>query len=116
MILPRLPPPFTERSRRLRPAIHLGGRLGTVSWTDQSGNFWLFGGNGYDADGMAGYLNDLWEFNPSTNEWAWMGGSSVAAGSCPQTAFTCGQPGVYGTLLRSEEHTSELQSLRHLVC
>lgn len=79
-----------------------GGRLGTVSWTDQSGNFWLFGGSGHDADGVLGYLNDLWELNPSTIEWAWMGGSSVAVGSCPQTAFTCGQPGVYGTLLTAE--------------
>ena len=39
--------------------------MAAVSWTDSSGNLWLFGGDGYDADGGAGYLNDLWEFNPS---------------------------------------------------
>jgi hypothetical protein len=55
-----------------------GGRYWASSWTDSSGHLWLFGG-------YAG--NDLWEFNPSTNEWAWMGGSSVP-----------GQAGVYGTL------------------
>ncbi len=64
-----------------------GGRYGVASWTDSYGNFWLFGGNGIDANGNMGYLNDLWEFNPSTNEWAWMSGSN-----------TNNQPGMYGTL------------------
>ena len=34
-----------------------GGRFGPVSWTDGSGNLWLFGGQGYDADGNYGNLN-----------------------------------------------------------
>src|ERR1700678_2929874 len=38
-----------------------GGRMGAAQWTDGSGNLWLFGGNGYDASGDLGYLNDLWE-------------------------------------------------------
>jgi len=53
-----------------------GSRGGAVSWTDASGNLWLFGGVGYDANGVEGTLNDLWRFNPSTNQWAWMGGAS----------------------------------------
>jgi len=64
-----------------------GGRSNASSWTDSSGNFWLFGGLGFVATGNIVYLNDLWEFNPSTNEWAWMGGSN-----------TGNQPGVYGML------------------
>jgi N-acetylneuraminic acid mutarotase len=64
-----------------------GSRRNAASWTDSSGNFWLFGGSGTDANGNSGYLNDLWEFSPSTNEWAWMSGSK-----------THNQPGVYGTL------------------
>lgn len=52
-----------------------GNRDGAVTWTDQTGNFWLFGGSGIDANGVGGNLNDLWKFNPSTNEWAWMSGS-----------------------------------------
>ena len=44
-----------------------GGRDGAATWTDSSGNLWLFGGFGFDANGTMGYLNDLWEFNPSTN-------------------------------------------------
>ena len=77
-----------------------GARSGAAVWADKSGNFWLFGGYGYDAAGVERDLNDLWEFNPSTNEWAWMGGSSTVAGSCPsnQPLPACGPPGVYGTL------------------
>ena len=54
-----------------------GSRYSAVSWTDSSGNFWLFGGSGYDAGDVLGTLNDLWEYKPSANEWAWMSGSST---------------------------------------
>jgi N-acetylneuraminic acid mutarotase len=54
-----------------------GGRDSAVSWTDASGNFWLFGGQGYDSSGTNGYLNDLWEYNPALGQWRWMGGSSI---------------------------------------
>jgi N-acetylneuraminic acid mutarotase len=66
-----------------------GGRSGAVSWTDRSGHFWLFGGQGYDASGNSNYLylNDLWEFDPSANEWMWVSGYSLGPA-----------PGVYGTL------------------
>jgi hypothetical protein len=62
-----------------------GARWGAVSWTDTAGNFWLFGGTGYDSAGHTGVLNDLWEY--SHGAWAWMGGAN-----------TVNQPGVYGTL------------------
>ncbi|HEY1986528.1 MAG TPA: chitobiase/beta-hexosaminidase C-terminal domain-containing protein [Terracidiphilus sp.] len=71
-----------------------GGRMGAVTWTDNSGNLWLFGGLGYDAGGNLGSLNDLWEFNPTTNEWAWMGGSSTVRKTSDGSGS---QPGVYGT-------------------
>ncbi|MDR3727417.1 MAG: kelch repeat-containing protein, partial [Terracidiphilus sp.] len=52
-------------------------RQGATTWTDSSGNFWLFGGQGTDSNPPgSGYLNDLWKFNPSTLEWTWMGGSN----------------------------------------
>ena len=72
-----------------------GGRYGAVTWTDGSGNLWLFGGQGYDANGMIGDLNDLWEFDPATNEWTWISGSSALP---PSNGGFSGQPGVYGTL------------------
>lgn len=52
-----------------------GGRQGSVGWTDQNGNLWLFGGDGYDSNGTFGGLNDVWEFDVSTRQWAWMAGS-----------------------------------------
>jgi N-acetylneuraminic acid mutarotase len=69
-----------------------GGRLGAVSWTDAQGNFWLFGGGGFDSAPTFGFLNDLWRFDPSTNEWTWMSGSSTIPG------FNGGPPGIYGAL------------------
>lgn len=57
-----------------------GARDRAVGWTDSKGNLWLFGGNGVDSSGLDSYLNDLWEFNPSTNQWAWMGGGGSTAG------------------------------------
>jgi N-acetylneuraminic acid mutarotase len=73
-----------------------GGRDSAVSWTDNMGNLWLFGGDGYDANGNEGGLNDLWEYNPSTNQWTWMGGS-ITAGS-DHLSGPLSPPGVYGTL------------------
>ena len=42
-----------------------GGREFASSWTDGSGNLWLFGGAGLDASGTSGWLNDLWEYQLS---------------------------------------------------
>jgi N-acetylneuraminic acid mutarotase len=64
-----------------------GARDSAVSWTDPSGNFWLFGGYGYSQLGNAGNLNDLWEYSLGTGEWSWIGGSS-----------STDAPGTYGTL------------------
>jgi N-acetylneuraminic acid mutarotase len=76
-----------------------GGRSGAEGWTDSSGNLWLFGGGGFDANEIYGGLNDLWEFSPSTNQWMWMGGSTtLVCGMNGQPGDYCGQPGVYGTL------------------
>lgn len=64
-----------------------GSRYAASSWTDAAGNFWLFGGSGYDSSSVAGYLNDLWQYNPSNGQWTW-----VSGGSGENVA------GVYGTL------------------
>ena len=67
------------------PAKLSGGANSSVSWTDPAGNFWLFGGFGYDSTGNYGNLNDLWKY--SAGEWTWMGGSNLA-----------NQPATYGTV------------------
>jgi N-acetylneuraminic acid mutarotase len=62
-----------------------GSRRGSFTWNDASGNFYLFGGDGF-GESQKGRLNDLWKFNPTTNEWTWLGGSKDRD-----------QPGEYGT-------------------
>jgi N-acetylneuraminic acid mutarotase len=64
-----------------------GARYESSSWTDSSGNLWLFGGYGYDSTGGVGALNDLWQYSPSTGLWTW-----VSGGSAENVA------GVYGAL------------------
>ncbi len=65
-----------------------GARYAASSWTDASGNFWLFGGIGYDAAGGTGYLNDLWQYSPSTKQWIW-----VSGGTADNSAGVYGTPG-----------------------
>ncbi|MFY7880425.1 MAG: kelch repeat-containing protein [Lacibacter sp.] len=55
---------------------HPSARQGGVRWTDSEGNFWLMGGNGFDALGNSGLLNDLWKYNTATRVWTWVGGSN----------------------------------------
>ena len=81
-------------------------REAAATWTDSSGNFWLFGGSEPDGSGGANALNDLWKFNPSTKQWAWMSGLSTTMITCTDyAAWTglfggsfCGQLSVNGTL------------------
>jgi len=53
-----------------------GGRRDSAIWTDADGNFWLYGGFGYGSS-QFGILSDLWKYEPSTNNWTWMNGSSA---------------------------------------
>lgn len=53
-----------------------GARYLSNAWTDNEGKFWLFGGYGYDET-SPGILNDLWKFDPSTNEWTWLKGDKT---------------------------------------
>src|SRR5579872_1097861 len=72
-----------------------GSRWGSSTWTDGSGNLWMFGGQGYASTGLDfSLLNDVWEWIPGATDlastvhgqWIWQGGSKT------------GNPtGVYGT-------------------
>ncbi|MGO8758369.1 MAG: hypothetical protein ACLQG3_09620 [Terracidiphilus sp.] len=62
-----------------------GARESAMSWTDAAGDFWLFGGLGYDSAGAMGDLNDLWKY--SGGEWTWVSGSKFVS-----------QSGTYGIL------------------
>lgn len=54
---------------------------GGLSWVDNTGDLWLYGGAGFDAFGVSVALNDLWRYNIASNQWAWMKGSNMASGS-----------------------------------
>ena len=43
-----------------------GGRSSATAWVDGSGQFWLFGGEGYDSTSTTGngFLNDMWRYVP----------------------------------------------------
>ncbi len=62
-----------------------GGRWGATGKLDGAGNFWLFGGFGFDASSPnPGLLNDLWEY--TGGQWKWVSGSNII-----------NPDGVYGT-------------------
>jgi hypothetical protein len=87
-----------------------GARWGSSTWTDGSGNLWMFGGQGYDSGAEDfSLLNDIWEWIPTpppggldplgagtfTGQWIWQGGSNV--GSTTLTPLGQGAAAKYGT-------------------
>jgi N-acetylneuraminic acid mutarotase len=61
-------------------------RMSGSAWVDASGNFWLFGGLGLSGSNISQQYGDLWEYEPGSQMWAWVGGSNLPDAS-----------GVYGT-------------------
>jgi len=64
-----------------------GARQAAASWTGKDGTFWLFGGEG-SGNSSIGFLNDLWKFDPSSEQWVWISGSNEGSG---------GNFGIYGS-------------------
>jgi hypothetical protein len=64
-----------------------GARTNPVTWVDNTGILWLFGGYGYDGQSPAvlGYLNDLWKY--TGGKWVFVSGG---------TTNTANQNSVYG--------------------
>lgn len=74
-----------------------GGRINGATWSDTQGHLWLFGGQGYDAAGDTGWLNDMWVYDPGANEWTWLAGDQKM--NCPANSTqNCGNEGVYGAI------------------
>ena len=65
------------------PANVPGARDAAASWTDASGNFWIFGGSGWNSFGLGSHLNDLWKFDPATIQWTWIAGSDGNGSTSP---------------------------------
>ncbi|MEM7296712.1 MAG: fibronectin type III domain-containing protein [Bacteroidota bacterium] len=58
-------------------------RYAHTTWTDDSGNLWLFGGVGILGEDQetstATWLNDLWKYDIRTNMWTWVAGNGPDA-------------------------------------
>jgi len=52
-----------------------GARYASTAWQDSFGNFWLFGGYGYDLVGNEDNLNDLWKYDGFN--WTWIYGNNT---------------------------------------
>ena len=69
------------------PANIPGARRQALLWARPDGTIWLFGGQGFGAvSESGGLLNDLWEYDPASDQWTWVSGRQLID-----------QPGVYGT-------------------
>jgi N-acetylneuraminic acid mutarotase len=75
----------------------------SASWVDAENNLWLFGGWWLNPSVGWEFYNDLWKYNTSTNQWAWMGGTNQPD-----------QPGIYGT--QGIPDTSNLPTGRSCNC
>jgi len=89
-----------------------GSRWGSSSWTDTSGNLYLFGGQGFDSTGGLDpkLLSDMWKCTPAASfdgapfgpsggtvacPWTFVGGSTVGntTGTYPASVGGTGTPG-----------------------
>jgi hypothetical protein len=61
-----------------------GARVNAVTWKDNVGNIWLFGGYGFDGSSNEGFLSDLWEY--TGGNWVFVSGNQ-----------TTNANGIYGT-------------------
>jgi len=66
-----------------------GSRCMATEWTDLNGKFWLFGGMLPNAPLGSAVMNDMWMYDPATNMWTWMTGSTL-----PTLVGTYGVKGV----------------------
>lgn len=90
------------------PGTGPGGRWGSVTWSDTSGNLWLFGGQGITTNNVSGasvgLLNDIWEWTPgvldSSNAALKYSGSNIEQGSWTAVANfgTANNAGTYGSI------------------
>ncbi|HYV95566.1 MAG TPA: PKD domain-containing protein [Chitinophagales bacterium] len=68
-----------------------GARAVYCKWRDTQNNFWMFGGYNFSTT----LFNDLWKYDPSTNEWTWMSGTNLPnnqgtySSICDSTSANC---------------------------
>src|SRR5262245_65127066 len=101
---PRAPTPVQMRSFALLSAVYVGLTAAVVPWATEPG--------ASDPHIVVVYSLAVLIANLCTA--LMLGALYRDSGRIAHLLLCCGY--LYGGLMRSEEHTSELQSLRHLVC
>jgi N-acetylneuraminic acid mutarotase len=80
-------------SNKIWPA----SRFAATTWTSSDGKLYMFGGDGRTMSwGNSGYLSDIWNFDPLTGQWTWLGGITQYYNGVESPAAS--QPGSYGPL------------------
>ncbi|MBI3136303.1 MAG: T9SS type A sorting domain-containing protein [Bacteroidetes bacterium] len=89
-----------------------GARQASAAWLDNTGNFWVYGGYGFPETGTHNYLNDLWKYDLSLNEWVWISGSNttnqVAAYGTQNVSSPSNNPGARQMSVSWKSSTGEL--------
>jgi hypothetical protein len=68
-----------------------GARMGAVSWTDKSDNFWIYGGRSSENADSA--FNDLWRYDPNSATWVIVNGDTIPNAPARYTAGDLATPG-----------------------
>jgi hypothetical protein len=81
------------------PTLVPRSRVGAVTWVDQAGKFWMFGGLSIDTTGPTlVLLSDLWTFDPTTQQWTLLPGYDAAGTANPNGVYPSAPgPGQTGT-------------------
>jgi hypothetical protein len=75
-----------------------GGRFVFSKWKDAAEDFWLFAGS---VNSNIAVFNDLWKYNPMSNEWTWMNGPATPNDTGAAGAF-CDETGIFNPASRTE--------------
>jgi hypothetical protein len=94
------------------PSVHPGERL-TEGVSDAAGNLYIFGGKDYTGPTFTTRVNDLWKYNISNNEWAWIAGPSTtnnngAYGTQGVFTSTTVPPGRYGYAMWADKINNKI--------
>lgn len=80
------------------------GRSAYTTWQDTAGNFYLYGGiNFFSWD----VFNDIWRFNPVTNNWTWIAGDNFM-GSSGKYDYQCQESSTVEPRGRFENKTAQV--------
>lgn len=70
-----------------------GARQGCLTWVDDQGDLWLFGGYGFNSGGNLNQLADLWKYNIASNTWTWVSGNNQNPFGLYSSVGSTGRPG-----------------------